>query len=40
MHISGEPTGGTNPPPTEIQKAIQNRAKRYPIVKIVKNYWI
>ena len=32
--------GGSNPPPPEIPKALQNRAKLNPIVKTVKNYWI
>jgi len=29
--------GGIQPPPPEIPKALQNRAKLNPIVKIVKN---
>ena len=29
--------GGFNPPPPEIPKALQNRAKLNPIVKTVKN---
>jgi hypothetical protein len=44
---SGVPTEGGGgvgvfppPPPPEIPKALQNRAKLNPIVKIVKNYWI
>ena len=41
---SGVPRGGwrvqTHLPPTEIPKALQNRAKINPIVKTVKNYWI
>jgi len=33
--------GGSNPPPPlEIPKALQNRAKFNPIVKTVKNCWI
>ena len=29
-----------NPPPAEIPKALQNRAKLNPIVRTVKNCWI
>jgi len=33
--------GGSNhPPPPEIPKSLQNRAKLNPIVKTVKNCWI
>ena len=32
-------TGGFNPPPPQIPKALQNRAKLNPIVKTVKNCW-
>jgi len=32
--------GCSNPPPPEIPKALQNRAKLNPIVKTVKNCWI
>jgi len=35
--ISGVPGGGPTPPPPEIPKAFQNRAKLSPIVKTVKN---
>ena len=31
---------GSNPPPHDIPKALQNRAKLNPIVKTVKNWWI
>jgi len=42
---SGVPRGGgfntpPTPPPPEIPKAIQNRAKLNPIVKTIKNCWI
>ena len=39
---SGIPRGGwgVQPTPPEILKALQNRAKLNPIVKIVKNCWI
>ena len=39
---SGEPRGGVGVfnPPSEIPKALQNRAKINPIVKTVKNCWI
>jgi len=32
--------GGFKPPPPEIPKAFQNRAKLNPIVKTAKNCWI
>jgi hypothetical protein len=31
---------GFKPPPPEIPKALQNRAKLNPVVKSVKNCWI
>ena len=40
LPISGVPRGGSwevQPPPPEIPKAVQNRAKFNPIVKTVKN---
>ena len=40
---SGATRGGlgcSNPPPPEIPKALQNRAKLNPIVKTVNNCWI
>jgi len=43
FHGSGVPRrglGGSNPPPPEIPKALQNRSKLNPIVKTVKNCWI
>ena len=44
LSISGVPRGGLRvqpPPPTpEIPKALQNRAKLNPIVKIIKHCWI
>jgi len=42
-NISGVPregVTGSTPPPLEITKAFQNRAKLNPIVKTVKNCWI
>ena len=36
-HTSGVPRGGVQPPPPDIPKAHQNRAKLNPIVKTVKN---
>ena len=35
-----EGVGVQPPPPPEIPKALQNRAKLNPIVKTVKNWWI
>ena len=32
--------GCSNPPPPEIPKALQSRAKLNQIVKSVKNFWI
>jgi len=44
MLSSGVPKGGgfggSTHPPSEIPKALQNRAKLNPIVKAVKNCWI